>query len=75
VVGIPDEQFGELCVAFVAPEAGVSLTQETCEAHCKPRIGIRTPRRWIFVDQLPRTGNGKVDKAALRGQLAVSAAQ
>ncbi len=75
VIGIPDEQFGELCVAFVAPETGISLTQETCEAHCKPRIGFRTPRRWIFVDQLPRTGNGKVDKAALRGRLAVSAAQ
>ena len=31
--------------------------------------GIRTPRRWHFVEHLPRTGNAKVDKA-LRASLA-----
>lgn len=70
VVGMPDEQFGEICVAFVAAEPGVALTREICEAHCRPRIGIRTPRIWFFLPQMPRTGNGKVDKAALKSRLA-----
>jgi acyl-CoA synthetase (AMP-forming)/AMP-acid ligase II len=65
VVGVPDADFGEIAVAFVAPDDGATLTKEVCEAYCKPRLGIRTPKRWHFIDALPRTGNGKVDKAGL----------
>ena len=74
VVGMPDAEFGEVCVAFVAAEPGASLDAAACEAHCKPRIGFRTPRRWEFVAQLPRTGNGKVDKVALKARLATAEA-
>lgn len=70
VIGAPDEDLGEIAVAFVAAEPGASLSRETCEAYCKPLIGIRTPKQWHFVDRLPRTGNAKVDKAALRAGLA-----
>ncbi|WP_137391944.1 class I adenylate-forming enzyme family protein [Rhodoligotrophos defluvii] len=69
VIGLPDDQFGEICVAFVAPEDGAALTREQCEAHARPKLGIRAPRRWHFVPHLPRTANGKIDKAALRTQL------
>jgi acyl-CoA synthetase (AMP-forming)/AMP-acid ligase II len=69
VVGMADERFGEIAVAFVAAEPGVVLTAETCIAHCKPRLGFRTPKSWHFVAALPRTGNGKVDKADLRARL------
>jgi len=70
VIGVPDEAFGEICVAFVAPEPGASLTAEACEAFCKLRIGIRTPKRWFMVANLPRTGNGKIDKVSLKEGLA-----
>lgn len=69
VVGMPDPTFGELCVAFVVAEPSSGLTQAACERFCKPRIGIRTPRKWIFLPALPRTGNGKVDKADLKSRL------
>jgi acyl-CoA synthetase (AMP-forming)/AMP-acid ligase II len=69
VLGVPDEQFGEICVAFVTSEPSHGLTAEECESYCKPRIGIKTPKRWLFIAGLPRTGNGKVDKAALRARL------
>lgn len=69
VIGVPDESLGELCVAFIAVERGVDLTEAMCERHCKPIIGFRTPRRWVFVNQLPLTGNGKVDKASLKASL------
>jgi acyl-CoA synthetase (AMP-forming)/AMP-acid ligase II len=69
VIGVPDESLGELCVAFIAAEPGFGLTETMCEHHCKPIIGFRTPRKWFFVDHLPLTGNGKVDKASLKASL------
>lgn len=69
VVGTPDEDFGEVAVAFVVAEPGSVLNADDCIAHCKPRLGLRTPKRWHFVQTLPRTGNGKVDKADLRRRL------
>ncbi|MCO5070744.1 MAG: AMP-binding protein [Rhizobiaceae bacterium] len=69
VIGVPDENLGEIAVAFVAAEPERTLTQEDCEAFCKPLIGIRTPKRWHFIERLPRTGNAKVDKGALRESL------
>jgi acyl-CoA synthetase (AMP-forming)/AMP-acid ligase II len=69
VIGMPDEDLGEIAVAFVAAEPGKTLTREGCEAHCKPLIGIRTPKLWHFIERLPRTGNAKVDKGALRASL------
>jgi acyl-CoA synthetase (AMP-forming)/AMP-acid ligase II len=69
VIGIPDEAFGQVCIAFVVPECGTSLAAEECIAYCKPKIGIRTPKKWVFVEQLPRTANGKVDKAKLEAGL------
>ena len=69
VIGMPDREFGEIAVAFVVASSGHAATASTCEAHCKPILGFRTPKRWHFLAALPRTGNGKVDKAALKNQL------
>jgi acyl-CoA synthetase (AMP-forming)/AMP-acid ligase II len=69
VIGVPDREFGEIAVAFVVASAGHAATASTCEAHCKPILGFRTPKRWHFLSALPRTGNGKVDKNALKNHL------
>lgn len=69
VIGMPDRDFGEIAVAFVVASAGHRATASSCEAHCKPLLGFRTPKRWHFLAALPRTGNGKVDKHALKSQL------
>jgi fatty-acyl-CoA synthase len=66
VIGAPDPGFGEIAIAIVAAERGAALDAESCMAYCKPQLGFRTPKRWVFVDALPRTPNGKVDKAQLR---------
>jgi acyl-CoA synthetase (AMP-forming)/AMP-acid ligase II len=68
VIGMPDENLGEIAIAFVAGSRGERLTEESCLAHCKPLLGIKTPKRWTMIEALPRTPNGKVDKAALRRQ-------
>lgn len=68
VIGMPDENLGEIAIAFVAGSRGEGLTEESCLAYCKPRLGIKTPKRWRMIEALPRTPNGKVDKATLRRQ-------
>lgn len=69
VIGMPDREFGEIAVAFVVARSGHTATASGCEAHCKPILGFRTPKRWHFLAALPRTGNGKVDKNALKNAL------
>jgi fatty-acyl-CoA synthase len=70
VVGVPDERWGEVGVGFVVPRPGVALTPEALAAHLGERLArFKVPRRWHFVDSLPRTAYGKVVKAELRRQV------
>jgi acyl-coenzyme A synthetase/AMP-(fatty) acid ligase len=66
VVGVPDADLGEIGVAFVTGAPGAGLTPEVCLGYCRPLLGIKTPKRWHVLDGLPKTPNGKIDKAALR---------
>ncbi|WP_394893332.1 class I adenylate-forming enzyme family protein [Mesorhizobium sp. AaZ16] len=65
VVGIPDKVSGESVLAVVVAEGDVS-GDEIIE-HCRSLIAsYKKPRRVEFVDRLPRTATGKIDKVALR---------
>ena len=66
--GPDSENLGEIAIAFVVGARGERLTEDSCLAYCKPLLGIKTPKRWHMIEALPRTPNGKVDKAALRRQ-------
>ncbi len=71
VVGEPDPEWGENVVAFVVPKAGGSLTVEALDRHCLEHIArFKRPKRYIFVDQLPKNNYGKVLKTELRQRLA-----
>jgi fatty-acyl-CoA synthase len=68
VLPIADETWGEVAVAFVAGE----VTAETLEAYLAERISkFKLPKRYIFVEALPRTPYGKVEKTKLRDLLDV----
>ncbi|EIV92841.1 class I adenylate-forming enzyme family protein [Frankia sp. QA3] len=72
VVGLPDERWGELVVAFVVPSGGVVLPAEL-ENHCRSLLSpFKVPRRWHVLDELPTTASSKVRRAELR-ELAVAA--
>jgi acyl-CoA synthetase (AMP-forming)/AMP-acid ligase II len=61
VVGVPDEKWGELVVAYVVPADG-ELTAAECEAHCRehPMLApYKRPRAYRFVSELPMTATGK----------------
>ncbi len=67
VVGLPDEEWGESVAAFVQPRSGHSLTGEALETFCRERLAsFKVPRIWNFVQQLPQTASGKVQKFLLR---------
>ena len=67
VVGVPDETWGEVGVAFVVTRPGVELTPDALGDHLGRRLArFKVPRRFRFVDALPRTAYGKVVKADLR---------
>ena len=69
VVGRTDAEFGEAAVAFVAGRDGAALSEAMLYDYCKPQLGIKTPRFWKFLDALPKTPNGKIDKRGLRAML------
>ena len=61
VVGLPDEHWGELVVAYVVA-SDASLDAAALEVHCKghPMLAAyKRPRLYRFVDELPMTATGK----------------
>lgn len=66
VIGIPDERWGELVTALVVTD-GSTVSADELIAHCRTRLaGYKTPKRVEFMDALPRTATGKLQKFRLR---------
>jgi fatty-acyl-CoA synthase len=66
VVGVPDEQWGEACAAFVVLCDGASATEDELRAHCRERLArFKVPKTVAFRDALPRSSMGKVLKDEL----------
>ncbi len=71
VVGVPDPRWGEAAVAVVVPAAPRSPDPADLEAFLRERLAaFKVPRRWVLVDDLPRTASGKVQKHVVREQIA-----
>jgi fatty-acyl-CoA synthase len=67
VVGAPDEEWGEVVVAFVVG----SVSAAELDAHLLERIArFKRPKRYEFIDELPKNSYGKVLKRELRARLA-----
>jgi acyl-CoA synthetase (AMP-forming)/AMP-acid ligase II len=70
VVGCADAEWGESVVAFVVPATNTTLSETALDAHCLARIArYKRPRRYVFVDSLPKNSYGKVLKRELRAAL------
>ncbi|MDT8911770.1 AMP-binding protein [Amycolatopsis sp. PS_44_ISF1] len=66
VIGIPDEKWGELVTALVVTD-GSPVTAEDLITHCRGHLaGYKCPKRVEFLDELPRTATGKIQKFKLR---------
>ncbi len=66
VLGVPDARFGESVVAAVRLRDGAKVTEDELRAWAESRMArYKAPRRIVFVDELPRTGTRKVQRAKL----------
>ncbi|TDE35664.1 AMP-binding protein [Antarcticimicrobium sediminis] len=67
VIGVPDAKWGEAVTAFVVLRDGKRITPEELMAHVKAeRGGPWAPKTIHFLDELPLTGLGKLDRKSLR---------
>ncbi len=67
VVAAPHPHWGETPVAFVALRSGASASEAELIAHCRTLLThYKVPSRVVFVDELPRTASGKIQKFLLR---------
>lgn len=74
VVGVPHERLGEDTYAYVVRRADRTVTAAELEAFCRERLAdYKVPRRFSFVDSLPRNPIGKVLRRELRAQHAAPA--
>ena len=68
VVGVPDDETGEVVVAFVTPKSA-SLTEDAVRAHCKETLtNYKVPRLVVFKQDLPKSNVGKVLRKDLRDE-------
>jgi fatty-acyl-CoA synthase len=69
VVGAPDEKWGEVPVAFVRLNPGHEVADDELRTAALDQLArFKVPKRIVTVDDLPKTGTGKIQKFVLREQ-------
>jgi long-chain acyl-CoA synthetase len=72
VIGLPDEQSGEVVVAYVVRK-DPSLDADALRHFCREHLtGYKVPRRIEFREMLPKTNVGKVLRRVLKDEVAAS---
>ena len=67
VIGLPDEQLGEVVVAWIKLKVGESATDCDVRAFCEGKIAhFKIPQHIRFVDSFPMTVTGKIQKFIMR---------
>lgn len=67
VIGVPDEEWGEIVKAIVALKDGEKATEKEIIEFCKERIAAyKVPKLVEFQECLPKLGSGKICKKMLK---------
>ena len=69
VFGVPDERWGEALIAYVVQrrETGAAVDADDLMAHCVAQLArYKRPREIVFVEGIPKTPSGKIQKPLLR---------
>ena len=76
VVGMPDTKWGEAPHAFIVLKPGATATPEELRAFMRVHLAhFKCPHSFQFVNELPKTATGKIQKFVLRGRKSAIAAQ
>lgn len=69
VIGIPDPKWGEAVMAAVVLHPGAEVSEDELKALVREKKGpVQAPKVVQFVERLPLTAVGKLDKKALRAE-------
>jgi len=69
VVGVPDEILGQAIKVYIVPAPGAKLTEKDVLKYCKENMEmVCIPKYVEFIESLPKTPHGKVDKKLLKAR-------
>lgn len=67
VLGVPDEIMGESIVAFITTHGKKQIDDKVIQKECALKLEIfMIPQRIYFIDEMPKSPNGKIDKKELK---------
>jgi acyl-CoA synthetase (AMP-forming)/AMP-acid ligase II len=70
VIGQPDPKWGETPTALVVAQPGVKMDEKEVLQYCQGKMArYKLPKKVMFMDSLPLTPTGKVQKRILRQQM------
>ena len=70
VIGVPDDEAGEVPMAFVVRSAGSAISTDDVRAALKGKLAsYKVPQRISFIDVIPKSASGKILRRLLRDSL------
>jgi acyl-CoA synthetase (AMP-forming)/AMP-acid ligase II len=67
VIGIPDEIMGESIVAHITTHDFIKLNEKDVQKECMSKLEVfMVPQKIIFLNEMPKSPNGKIDKKELK---------
>ena len=67
VIGVPDEKWGEVGKAYLVLKPGEQMTEEEALQFLRGKVGrYKIPKYVAFVEELPKTASGKIQKFQLK---------
>jgi len=68
-VGVKDVRGGQIPTAFIVLKERQSATAEEMSSFCCQNLAdFKLPKKFEFVDSIPKTGSGKIDRRRLKGE-------
>jgi acyl-CoA synthetase (AMP-forming)/AMP-acid ligase II len=75
VIGVPDEKWGEVVVAYVQPRPSLTVDPVALEALAARSLsGYKRPTSYVVVEAILKNAVGKIDKVAVRAAHAAAPA-
>ena len=70
IIGIPDKIMGESIIAFITTHGNVQLNANNILKECTSKLeSFMIPQRVLFLKEMPKSSNGKIDKKELKKML------
>ena len=70
VIGLPDDIMGESIVAFVTTYPNSELVEKDIQKECVSKLeNFMVPQKVNFLDEMPKSTNGKIDKKILKSTI------